>query len=104
MFLSTPHRGSSVTPLLLLLANMAKILNFPMSGFTGNIRTDMVHNLGRDSDLLNEISKLSRSQMEGMKIASCYEKAILKPLNTVVSFTFHRSLSLNSAEVILGGR
>jgi ankyrin repeat domain-containing protein 50 len=84
-FLSTPHRGSAIASLGLLPMQLVKLANIPVSGFAGNMRTDLVQGLGRDSESLTEITKNFRNQMVNIKVASFIETAITRPANTVVS-------------------
>jgi hypothetical protein len=84
-FLSTPHRGSAVTPLPILLTRLGDVAKFATANFTGNMRRDLIQSLSKDSPMLKEISMNFRNQMVDIKIASFLEKSVIRPLNTVVS-------------------
>ena len=86
LFLSTPHRGSEAAAFPLLMLQMAKITTLPLVSIWGNNRTDLVAGLAKDSEPLLEISKMFSKLTKNIKIASFYERSIIPPLKTVVSF------------------
>ncbi|KAE8454609.1 hypothetical protein EG329_000232 [Mollisiaceae sp. DMI_Dod_QoI] len=78
LFLATPHRGSSTTRLPHVLANVANVLN-PTAGITGQIRTDLLRTLEKDSGELEIISTDFRNLASSFKIVSFIEQNATPP-------------------------
>jgi hypothetical protein len=85
IFLSTPHRGSEIASHGSPFMQMTKVVNYPISGLAGNMRSDLVQGLRRNEPVLIDIGKNFRNLIGPIKIASCFEKVITRPTNTMVS-------------------
>lgn len=94
LFLSTPHRGSGAAALPLLMLQMAKVTTLPLISVWGNTRTDLVAGLAKDAEPLLDISKMFSKLTKNIKIASFYERSIIPPLKTVVSFSTGDKVSI----------
>jgi hypothetical protein len=87
LFLSTPHRGSSTTQLPQVLANIANATLTGTARFTGNIRTDLIKSLGKDSSVLKTLSTNFRNQASNIKIVSFIEQNTTPPFKQRVSIS-----------------
>ena len=87
LFLATPHRGSSTTQLPQVLANIANTALTGTTRFTGQIRTDLLKSLERNSDGLKSISTDFRNQASNIKIISFIEQNTTPPFKKRVGIS-----------------
>ena len=87
LFLGTPHRGSSTTQLPQVLANIANATLTGTARFTGQIRTDLLKSLEKDSGVLRTLSTDFRNQASNIKIVSFIEQNTTPPYKQRVSIS-----------------
>jgi hypothetical protein len=79
LFLGTPHQGSSTTQLPQVLANIANAALTGTARFVGQIRTDLLKSLEKDSGVLKTLSTNFRNQASNIKIVSFIEQNTTPP-------------------------
>lgn len=86
MFLATPHRGSSETQYLGMLAGIANLAvnKSGVARLLGRSRSDLIKTLEKDSQILLDISTQFRNQMRNIKIASAIEQKLTPPAKSLV--------------------
>ena len=87
LFLGTPHRGSSTTQLPQVLANIVNATLTGTARLTGQIRTDLLKSLGKDSGVLKTLSTDFRNQTSNIKIVSFIEQNTTPPFKQRVSIS-----------------
>ena len=87
LFLSTPHRGSDVTPWPKLMSNVGNVIvtYTKSSGFFGKFRSDLVELLEKGSKELNTVGIEFRNQHKGITLVSFYETDSTPPFTDPVS-------------------
>jgi hypothetical protein len=94
LFLATPHRGSSETQFPTVLTSIANVALSGTSRFVGNMRSDLIKALEKDSKILKEISTSFRHQARSMKIASFIEQSLTPPAKSRVCYPSCESIIL----------
>lgn len=84
LFLATPHRGSGSTQFPSVLTGIANIALSGTSRFVGSMRSDLIKALGKDSQVLKDISTNFRHQARNFHIASFIEQDITPPTKSRV--------------------
>ncbi|KAH6974942.1 hypothetical protein BKA56DRAFT_589804 [Ilyonectria sp. MPI-CAGE-AT-0026] len=79
VFMGTPHRGSDVVPWTLLLTNLINAASLGQA-----FRKSLLKTLDRDSAVLSEISRQFVHRSSLLKIRSCIEQKVERPLTTLV--------------------
>jgi hypothetical protein len=87
LFLGTPHRGSSTTQFPQVLANITNVVLAGAARFTGQMRTDLLKSLERDSDVLKTLSTNFRNPASNIKIISFIEQKTTPPFKQRVSIS-----------------
>jgi hypothetical protein len=98
LFLGTPHRGSSEANLPIVLTNIANLAPSGTSLFVGQMRSDLLKTLEKDSIELKDISTSFRNQTRKIKIASFIEQNRTPPVKSRVRYF---SLQPISPEVLI---
>ena len=87
LFLGTPHRGSSTIQLPQVLANVANTALTGTARFRGQIRTDLLKSLEKDSTVPKTLSTNFRNQASNIKIISFIEQNTTPPFKQRVSIS-----------------